>query len=217
MKQFFRKHIPDNCRNWTFGFMVLLVVSLVPALLGGIATENWQTAFLATATIIFILLPFSLQARFGVYIPRAFSFALALFVYATLFLGEVQQFYYEVWWWDLMLHSGSAFAFGLFGLIVLMISLEKKVIEAKPILLSLFAFSFALMIGVLWEIFEFAGDQLFGLDMQKDGLIDTMWDLIVDTVGAFVAAVVGYFYLTPHTPPTVFDPVLERTIKENTD
>lgn len=197
--------------------MVLLVLTLVPALLGGIATENWQTAFLAAATIVFILLPFSLQVRFGIYVPRTFSFALALFVYATLFLGEVQQFYYDVWWWDLMLHSGSAFAFGLLGLIVLMISLEKKVIEAKPILLSLFAFSFALMVGVLWEIFEFAGDQLFGLDMQKDGLIDTMWDLIVDTIGAFVAAVVGYFYLTPNTPPTVFDPVLERTIKENTD
>jgi hypothetical protein len=68
---------------------------------------------------------------------------------------------------------------------------------------------------VLWEIFEFAGDQLFGMNMQKEGLTDTMWDLIVDTLGAFVAAVFGYFYLTPHTARTPLDPVLERVMKEN--
>ena len=142
-------------------------------------------------------------------------FRSAFFVYATLFLGEANRFYYDVWWWDVMLHSGSAFAFGLIGLIILMLSLSRKIIAAKPLMLSLFAFSFALMIGVLWEIFEFAGDQLFGMDMQKDGHMDTMWDLIVDTIGAFVAAVIGYFYLTPHTPATPLDSVLEKVVKEN--
>jgi hypothetical protein len=34
------------------------------------------------------------------------------------------------------------------------------------------------------------------MNMQKTGLVDTMWDLIVDTVGAAVIAVLGYGYLT---------------------
>ena len=162
----FRTWIPENWRNWSFAFLVLLAASLVPAIIGAVLVENWQSAFLAGATIIFILLPLPLQARSGVYIPRVFSIALALFVYATLFLGEANRFYYDVWWWDVMLHSGSAFAFGLIGLIVLMLSVSKQVITAKPITLCVFAFSFALMIGVLWEIFEFAGDQLFNMDMR---------------------------------------------------
>ncbi len=46
------------------------------------------------------------------------------------------------------------------------------------------AFSFAVSIGTLWEVFEFGMDILFGLSMQKSGVIDTMDDLIVDAIGA---------------------------------
>jgi len=209
------RFFPENCRNWSFSILALLILSLVIAIGFAVAAGNWQSAFLAGATILFILLPFVLSERLNIYIPRVFSFALALFVYATLFLGEANRFYYDVWWWDVMLHSGSAFAFGLIGLIMLMLSLSKRVLTAKPILLSVFAFSFSLMIGVLWEIFEFAGDQLFGMDMQKDGHLDTMWDFIVNTVGALTAAIISYFYLTPHTPSTPLDPVLEKVVEEN--
>lgn len=209
------RYIPENWRNWSFLLLMLLVVSLVPAIIGATMTENWQSAFLAAVTVVFILAPLPLQAKTGVYVPRVFSVALALFVYATLFLGEANRFYYDVWWWDVMLHSGSAFAFGLIGLITLMLSVSRQTIRAKPIVLSVFAFSFALMIGVLWEIFEFTGDQLFNMDMQKDGLNDTMWDFIVNTVAAFAAALVGYFYLTPHTPSTPLDPVLDKVVTEN--
>jgi hypothetical protein len=32
--------------------------------------------------------------------------------------------------------------------------------------------------------------------MQKSGLVDTMWDLIVDAAGALLIAVLGYGYLS---------------------
>jgi hypothetical protein len=38
-------------------------------------------------------------------------------------------------------------------------------------------------------------DQIFGLSMQKSGLVDTMTDLIVDCVGAFIGAASGFFWL----------------------
>ena len=47
----------------------------------------------------------------------------------------------------------------------------------------------------MWEIFEFGMDSLFGLNMQKSGMIDTMTDLIVDAVGAFVGAFSGFLWL----------------------
>mgnify|MGYP001208113832 CR=1 FL=1 len=50
-------------------------------------------------------------------------------------------------------------------------------------------------LGVIWEIFEFAADQLLGLNMQKSGIMDTMTDLIVDFIGALIGAIMGYFYL----------------------
>ena len=51
--------------------------------------------------------------------------------------------------------------------------------------MALFSFCFAITMGTIWEIYEFGLDQVFGLYMQRSGIVDTMTDLMVDTVGAF--------------------------------
>jgi uncharacterized membrane protein YjdF len=66
---------------------------------------------------------------------------------------------------------------------------------APPIAVAFVAFCFAVTIGCAWEIFEFGMDQIFGLNMQKTGLVDTMWDLIVDMIGAAIGATAGFFFL----------------------
>ena len=38
-------------------------------------------------------------------------------------------------------------------------------------------------------------DWFFNFNMQKSGLVDTMTDLIVNTIGSLIAAVLGYFYV----------------------
>lgn len=212
---FLARLIPENCRNWSFLFPLLLALSLIPALGAAILRQNFETVGLSLAALFFILAPFVLQARLNFYMPRVFSFGLALFVYATLFLGEVNRFYYDVWWWDIMLHSSSGFAFGLIGLILILLFLRSRKIIEQPLLVAVLAFSFAQAIGVLWEIFEFTGDQLLGTDMQKSGLIDTMWDLIVNVVGAFIAALIGYFYVHPKADNTPLESVLDQVVKEN--
>ncbi|MBU4536467.1 hypothetical protein KJ603_00305 [Patescibacteria group bacterium] len=65
----------------------------------------------------------------------------------------------------------------------------------SPIFVSIFAFSFAIALGVIWEIFEFSVDNVFGVNMQKSGLVDTMKDLTLDVIGAFFISFLGYFYL----------------------
>ncbi len=65
----------------------------------------------------------------------------------------------------------------------------------KPGFVALFSFLFAVATGAIWEIFEYGMDTLFGLNMQKSGLVDTMWDLIVDTLGASIISLLGYVYM----------------------
>ncbi len=50
--------------------------------------------------------------------------------------------------------------------------------------------SFGLAIGALWEIIEWAYDQLKPRNVIQ-GKLDTITDLIVDTVGSVLAAVVA--------------------------
>ena len=66
----------------------------------------------------------------------------------------------------------------------------------KPGFVALFAFMFTMGMGAIWEIFEFVVDQTLNLNMQKSGLIDTMWDLIIDAGGAIVISLMGWSYLS---------------------
>jgi uncharacterized membrane protein YjdF len=66
---------------------------------------------------------------------------------------------------------------------------------APPIAVALMAFCFAMTIGATWEIFEFAMDELFGFNMQKTGLDDTMGDLMINAAGATLGAGTGFFWL----------------------
>ena len=156
---------------------------------------RWSLAFVAVATLGLSLAPVLVARWADIRVPGAFVVAVVMFVGATLFLGEVFDFYERFWWWDIAMHGGSAIAFGLTGFVLVFMMFQGDRFAAPPFALALFAFAFGLAIGALWEVFEFAMDQLFGLNMQKSGLFDTMGDLIVDALGALVGAGSGYAYL----------------------
>jgi len=178
-----------------FGFISIIRISLIVAIAIAIINFRWLVLAVSTVTLILTFLPKIFEKRFEIDLPLEFEVGAILFIYATLFLGEVHGYYTRYWWWDLVLHSGSALGIGMIGFIILFIMDKSGKIKARPITIAIFTFCFALAIGALWEIFEFAMDQLFGLNMQKSGLLDTMSDLIVDAIGAFVAATFGFLYL----------------------
>ena len=103
---------------------------------------------------------------------------------------------------------------GLVGFLVLLTLYRRKRVIAAPFSIALFSFSLAAAIGGIWEIFEFGMDQLFGLNMQKSGLMDTMFDIIVNDVGAFLSSLLGYFYLKGGEVP-ILSRIIRRFKKEN--
>lgn len=110
-------------------------------------------------------------------------------------MGEAFDFYERVWWWDIALHASSALGFGMIGFLFVFMLFEGDRFAAPPSALALITFCFAMTVGATWEVFEFGMDHIFGLNMQKSGLNDTMGDIIVDAGGAGLAAITGYFYL----------------------
>ena len=182
-----------------FNRQLTLLLKLI--LLTGVILEvwqgNWLTAAATFGVVLVTLLPVALGQRFDVRIPPEFELLAVVFVYASLFLGEVHGYYVKYWWWDSLLHAGSGLLLGIFGFLLVHVMNEKKDLHLsmKPSFVALFAFMFALGMGAIWEIFEFAVDQAFGTNMQKSGLVDTMWDLIVDGLGALTISLLGYGYL----------------------
>ena len=158
-------------------------------------TGRFSAAFVALGTFALTLLPILFARSLHIHVPRRFMAGIVLFIFATLFLGEVGDFYNRYWWWDIFLHGGSALGFGLIGFLAIFMLFQGDRYAAPPWAIGLFAFCFALSIGAVWEIFEFAMDTMFGLNMQKSGLRDTMADLIVDAIGGLLGAVAGVAYL----------------------
>ncbi|MFH1270075.1 MAG: hypothetical protein ABII03_00385 [Nanoarchaeota archaeon] len=167
-----------------------------------------------TLNFLITFLPKLFEKKYKINIPIEFEILVLVFVFASLFLGEVKDYYLRYWWWDVVLHVGSGVALGFVGFIVLYVLYKGDKINAKPFTIAFFSFCFAMALGAVWEIFEFAMDQFFGLSMQKSGLIDTMWDLIVDGIGAVFASAIGYLYLKRGEVFFV-DKIINRFVKEN--
>lgn len=186
-------------RRLTLALQVLLVLGLAAEIWRG----QWFAVFVTSLILVVTFYPLFLARRFRVFIPAEFVLLSIAFVFASLFLGEVHGYYTRFWWWDIALHTGSGFLLGIIGFLLVHVLNETEAIDVhmRPGFVAFFAFLFALGIGTVWEIFEFSMDQLFGANMQKpmlgdpSGLTDTMWDLIVDAVGALVISVLGYGYL----------------------
>ena len=157
--------------------------------------------------VIVMHIPTLLAKKFRFHLPMLLYSLYIVFLYCAIFLGEIRSFYYLVPHWDVILHSMSSFMAGLFGVMVIQILNrdEHIVFKLSPFFVAMFSFCFAVAIGSVWEIYEFSFDGLLGLNMQKfllaDGtplvgraaLTDTMKDIIVDTIGAFLASCIGYF------------------------
>ena len=89
----------------------------------------------------------------------------------------------------------SGIGVGLIGFLLVFILFRGDRYAAPSYAICGMAFVFAVAIGTFWELFEFGMDQIFGTAMQKTGRDDTMSDLLMNTVGASIGSLFGYFYL----------------------
>lgn len=100
---------------------------------------------------------------------------------------------------DLVTHFFAGFISAWFAYDFAVIIQGKKG-RLSPALASLFCLCFALGIAVGWEIYEFSMDRIYGLHLQcsiptsEVGLIDTMIDFIMDSIGALTGMFLVSFY-----------------------
>ncbi|MSU90199.1 hypothetical protein GE300_11310 [Rhodobacteraceae bacterium 2CG4] len=173
----------------------LIVATAAVAALASTITGRWSLVFISLVTLALALVPIAFAQGLGLRLPVAFVVWIVAFVFGAIFMGEAFDFYEKVWWWDIALHGFSAVGFGLLGFLFAFMLFEGDSFAAPATALAVISFAFGISIGTLWEIFEYGVDQVFGANMQKSGLDDTMGDLMVDTLGAAAGAASGYLYL----------------------
>lgn len=201
----------------TLSFLVPIVYLVLRMIFGGSGSTS-EAGFHSESDYLLMLmqcvlglvtihLPSILERKFRFELPSLLYGFYIVFLYCAIFLGEVRSFYYLVPQWDSVCHFCSSIMMGFFGLMVVTILNRDRhlAVSLSPFFVCLFAFCFSVALGAVWEIYEFAADGLFGMNMQKfmlaDGtvlaghaaLADTMKDIIVDVLGSLLASTIGYF------------------------
>ncbi|MES2604208.1 MAG: hypothetical protein V4603_04675 [Pseudomonadota bacterium] len=208
-------HAPVNQVPRWIGIFLKSTIAIGAVLL--FAFGHYQAGLESLIIMAVTFTPLLMARFFHIHIPLEFDTIAVVFIYMSLFLGEVADFYQRFWWWDLVLHGSSGFLLGITGfLLVYVLNQNKKInMHLSPLFIAMFAFMFAQGLGSLWELFEFGMDKLFGLNMQKSGLVDTMTDLMINAVAALAISLLGYGYLKATGSHSFLESVIRRFVREN--
>ena len=171
-------------RSVTAVYLVLrLMVILI--MVAQFFNKNFENVFLCLLTLVLFLLPTIFERRLQIDLPDTLEIIIMLFIFAAEILGEISAFYTTFQGWDTMLHTLNGFlcaAIG-FSLVDMFDRNERFSLSLSPVIMAIVAFCFSMTIGVLWEFFECAMDQLFLLDMQKDAVVNSISSVMLDPTG----------------------------------
>ena len=158
--------------------------------------------------LVVMTLPTVFSRKLRLMVPGVMCILYYVFLYAAIILGEILSFYHLFpGIWDSVLHAFSAAMLATLGFILVdWMNKESHIkLSMNPAFVALFAFSFAVMVGTVWEIYEFAVDGILRLNMQhyatpdmtpyvgRVALLDTMKDIILDVGASLCVSLIGFF------------------------
>lgn len=183
----FAKNIMNNVREHIRtdrGVFILYSVLRILIIIIGIRSlfnGNYNGAAYCLLSLLLFLVPSLMEQGFSINIPPLLEGSIYLFIFAAEILGEVNYFYMAIPGWDTMLHTINGFLAAAVGFsTVELLNRNSKNINLSPFYLTMVAFCFSMTIGVLWEFCEFAFDNLFGMDMQKDFILSSVNSFTLD-------------------------------------
>lgn len=171
-------------REHKSSFIVYVVLRMLVILMMilQIFNGNYENVFLCALTLILLVMPSLVQIRLKIELPTALEIIILIFIFAAEILGEIQSYYIRFPFWDTILHTLNGFLMAAIGFALVDILNRSRRIsfQLSPAYMAVVAFCFSMTIGVIWEFFEFGMDMFFGLDMQKDTIVNSIHSVMLD-------------------------------------
>ncbi len=147
---------------------LLVILSMIFQIILG----NISNVLMCILALMLFTLPTIISEKFKIGIPSLLEGIIYLFIYSTAILGEINNFYGRIPFWDTILHTLNGFLCAGIGFsLVDLLNQNSKRIKLSPLYIAIVAFCFSMTIGILWEFFEFSADYLTKTDMQKDRIV----------------------------------------------
>ena len=182
-----------NKRNGTFVLYMILRTLVIAILVLSLIEKRYESVATCALVLVLFLVPSFLERKLHFELPSTIEKIVLLFIYAAEIMGELQEFYLRVSWWDTMLHTMNGFlcaAVG-FALVDILNSNPNVKLSLSPFYLAFVSFCFSMTVGVVWEFFEFSMDWFFHFDMQKDTVINTISSVMLNPDGRNVPYVIS--------------------------
>lgn len=216
---------------------ILLIYMGISYLVSNDPAEKANCLFICGQSALFIIVSFlpTIISKFNIDIPDFVYIIFLGFLVAHFILGEIIGFFAIIKWWDSALHTLSGMLITLlsFSIITLLNKSNGEDFKLNMVFACIFAFCVSLSLGVIWEIVEFSCDCLFDLNMQRayvstvsgergapllgqEALMDTMKDLILDSLGSLAACIASGVYAVK-TGKGVKDLTIIRYRNKNAD
>lgn len=183
MKKFYNnlKNIFKESDKSTIIVYFILRILVITCMLLQVIHGDMNNAFLCLLSLILFTIPFFVEKKLKIELPNTLEIIILLFIFAAEILGEINNFYGVIPFWDSLLHTLNGFlaagvGFALFDLL----NKNTKTINLSPIFLSIVAFCFSMTIGVLWEFFEYTADKYLKTDMQKDRIVTSVSSVLLN-------------------------------------
>lgn len=191
---------------------------------------------------IFMLFP---EKSFPRHIPSSVQTFLMIGIWCGSFGGKFLNLYYDFRWWDVILHFVGGGACVFFGYEIVCAILKSRKADAPMTLVLLGAVGFSFLGATCWELFEFGFDQIAGMMGGYPGdaqhwslelalgtpkeltlfdpivearwpLMDTMADIVLNSVGALLAYIFIKIYPYRHKGRFKFDFVQAEQAEKET-
>ncbi len=150
---------------------LLVVASMIFQIVMG----NFENVFMCALALLLFTIPTIISEKFKIGLPSLLEAIIYLFIFSATILGEINNFYGIIPFWDTMLHTLNGFLCAGIGFsLVDLLNQNSKNISLSPIYVVIVAFCFSMTIGILWEFYEFTADSVFHTDMQKDRIVPSI-------------------------------------------
>ena len=174
--------------NW---FLIVVAVLITSYFI--LTRDDSIVLILKDASIVITIMAlYIIKKLFKVKISEEINFLYILFIFIAHFLGVICELYNYIPWFDKFAHFLSGFVSSFLAIYLI----AKNNAQNKVWFNIIYIVSFAMLVAVSWELFEYTASVLFKVDPQKvikTGVNDTMQDILV----AFLASVLtclSYWY-----------------------
>lgn len=180
ISQIIREIYKETKRSSLLVYLILRFLVILCMILQ-LVRGDINNALLCLLSLVLLIMPLFIQSKFEITLPNVLEITIYLFIFSAEILGEINNFYHLIPYWDTILHTLNGFLATAVGFSLIdLLNKNSKRFSLSPIYLCLVAFCFSMTIGVLWEFFEYGADKFFKLDMQKDEIVTSISTVNLD-------------------------------------